>query len=102
MQLEAEIRTSPATRADRFVNDWQQLHRQRDQAFQSGNFTRAEDVTSSMGAMAKGLERDPQVDSLLRNRKIELGLHGSGSGGIGHQLHEYLGLGRGRGIGIGM
>jgi Ti-type conjugative transfer relaxase TraA len=102
MQLEAEIRTSPATRADRFVNDWQLLHRQRDQAFQSGNYTRAEAFTTSMGAMAKGLERDPQVDSLLRNRKIELGLHASGSGGIGHQLHEYLGLGRGRGIGIGM
>ena len=89
-------------RADRFVENWQRLHRQRDQAFQSGNYTRAEAVTSSMGAMAKGLERDPQVDSLLRNRKIELGLHASGSGGIGHQLHEYLGLGRGRGIGIGM
>ncbi len=52
--------------------------------------------------MAKGLERDPQVDSLLHNRRIELGLHANGSGGIGHQLHEYLGLGRGRGIGIGM
>lgn len=102
MQLEAEIRTNPAMRADRFVENWQRLHRQRDQAFQSGNYTRAEAVTSSMGAMAKGLERDPQVDSLLRNRKIELGLHASGSGGIGHQLHEYLGLGRGRGIGIGM
>ncbi len=102
MQLEAEIRTNPAMRADRFVSDWQRLNRQRDQAFQSGNYTRAEAVTSSMGAMAKGLERDVQVDSLLRNRKIELGLHASGSGGIGHQLHEYLGLGRGRGLGIGM
>jgi Ti-type conjugative transfer relaxase TraA len=102
MQLEAEIRTKPAMRADRFVENWQRLHRQRDQAFQSGNYSRAEAVTSSMGAMAKGLERDVQVDSLLRNRKIELGLHASGSGGIGHQLNEYLGLGRGRGLGIGM
>jgi Ti-type conjugative transfer relaxase TraA len=102
MQLEAEIRTNPAMRADRFVSDWQRLHRQRDQAFQSDNYRCAEAATSSMGAMAKGLERDAQVDSLLRNRKIELGLHASGSGGIGHQLHEYLGLGRGRGIGIGM
>jgi Ti-type conjugative transfer relaxase TraA len=102
MQLEAEIRTNPAMRADRFVSDWQRLHRQRDQAFDAGKYSRAEAATSSMGAMAKGLERDPQVDSLLSNRKIELGLHASGSGGIGHQLHEYLGLGRGRGIGIGM
>lgn len=102
MQLEAEIRTNPQMRADRFVENWQRLHRQRDHAFHSGNNSRAEAVTASMGAMAKGLERDPQVDSLLRNRKIELGLHASGSGGIGHQLHEYLGLGRGRGLGIGM
>lgn len=102
MQLEAEIRTNPAMRADRFVEDWQRLHRQRDQAFQTGNYRRADAVSASMGAMAKSLERDPQVDSLLRNRKIELGLRASGSGGIAHQLHETLGLGRGRGLGIGM
>lgn len=102
MQLEAEIRTNPAMRADRFVENWQRLRWQREQAFQSGNYSRAEAVTSSMGAMAKGLQRDVQVDSLLRNRKIELGLHASGSGGIGHQLTQYLGLGRGRGLGIGM
>lgn len=102
MQLEAEIRTNPARRADRFVENWQRLHRQRDQAFQTGNHSRAQAVSASMGAMAKSLERDPQVDSLLRNRKIELGLGASGSGGIAHQLHEAIGLGRGRGLGIGM
>lgn len=102
IQLEAEIRTNPQMRADRFVTDWQRLRHQRDQAFQSGNFRHADAATASMGAMAKGLERDPQVDSLLRNRKIELGLHQGVSGGIGHQLTEYLGLGRGRGLGIGM
>lgn len=102
MQLESEIRTNPAMRADRFVENWQRLHRQRDQAFQSGNYSRADAATSSMGALAKGLERDVQVDSLLRNRKVELGLHASGSGGIGHQLTQYLGLGRGRGRGIGI
>lgn len=63
---------------------------------------KTEATTASMGAMAKGLERDPQVDSLLRNRKIELGLRSSGSGGIGHQLYEHLGLGRDRALGIGM
>jgi hypothetical protein len=100
MQLESEIRTNPAMRADRFVTDWQRPHRQRDQAFQSDNYSRANAATSSMGVMAKQLERDVQVDSLLRNRRIELGLHTRGSGGIGRELTEYLGLGRGRGIGI--
>ncbi len=102
MQLESQIRTNPHMRADRFVENWQRLHRQRDHAMQSGNYARTEAATASMGAMAKGLERDPQVDSLLRNRKIELGLHPGVSGGISHQLNEYLGLGRGRGLGIGM
>lgn len=102
MQLESEIRTNPQMRADRFVSDWQRLHRQRELAFDAGKYSHANAATSSMGAMAKQLERDPQVDSLLRNRKIELGLHTRGSGGIGRELTEYLGLGRGRGIGIGM
>ena len=102
MALEAEVRTNPAMRADRFVETWQGLHRQRDHALQAGHHTRANALTTSMGAMAKGLERDAQVDSLLRARKIELGLRSSGSDGMGHQLKEYLGLGRGRGLGIGM
>lgn len=102
MQLEGEIRTNPALRADRFVENWQRLHRQRDQAFQIGNRSRADAVSASMGAMARSLERDPQVDSLLRNRKIELGLRASGAGSIAHQLQEKLGLGRGRDLGIGI
>ena len=102
MALEAEVRTNPAMRADRFVETWQGLSRQRERAFQAGHHNRAETITASMGAMAKGLERDAQVDSLLRARKIELGLRSGGSDGIGHQLKEYLGLGRGRGLDIGI
>ena len=102
MQLEAEIRTNPQMRADRFVSDWQRLHHQREQSFRTGDQPRANAATASMGAMAKGLERDPQVDSLLRNRKLELGLHPGVTGGIAHQLNEYLGLGRARDMGISM
>jgi Ti-type conjugative transfer relaxase TraA len=102
MALEAEVRTNPIMRADRFVENWQGLSRQRDHAFQAGDHNRANTITASMGAMAKGLERDAQVDSLLRQRKFELGLHDRGSGGISHQLKEYLGLGRARDIGISM
>lgn len=102
MALEAEVRTNPVMRADRFVETWQGLSRQRDHAFQAGDHNRASTITISMGAMAKGLERDAQVDSILRGRKVELGLHDRGSGGISHQLKEYLGLGRGRGIDMSM
>ncbi|MFM9828743.1 MAG: hypothetical protein ACKVOB_08365 [Sphingomonas sp.] len=52
--------------------------------------------------MAKGPERDALVDSLLRNRRIGLGLNIGDGGGIAHDLNDCLGLGRGREIGIGI
>lgn len=74
MQLEAEIRADPVQRADRFVNDWQQLGQARAVMQQSGNDNGAGRIAGRMADMAKGLERDPQVESLLRNRTRELGL----------------------------
>lgn len=74
MQLEAEIRADPVQRADRFVNDWQRLGQARAVMQQGGNDNGARRVAGRMADMAKGLERDPQVESLLRNRTRELGL----------------------------
>ena len=102
MQLEAEIRIDPAKRADRFVNDWQRLSQQREGAIKSYDQNRTSVVTGRMGTMAKALERDPQVESLLRARKIELGLGSDRSGGIAQQLSDHLGRGRARDIGISM
>jgi hypothetical protein len=57
-----------------------------------------------MGDMAKSLQRDPQMESLLANRKRELGIGGNlGSGqslGAELVLAHGIGLGRGRGIGL--
>jgi hypothetical protein len=50
--------------------------------------------------MAKSLERDPQMESLLRNRSRELGLPIAMGRGLGRDLVDYLGLGRGRGLSI--
>jgi Ti-type conjugative transfer relaxase TraA len=74
MQLEAEIRVDPVQRADRFVNDWQRLDQTRAVMQQRGNDNGAVRIAGRMADMAKGLERDPQVESLLRNRTRELGL----------------------------
>jgi Ti-type conjugative transfer relaxase TraA len=74
MQLESEIRVDPVQRADRFVNDWQRLGQARAVMQQSGNDNGAGRIAGRMADMAKGLERDPQVESLLRNRTRELGL----------------------------
>ena len=103
MQLEAEIRINPELRADRFVENWQKLSRQHQQMVDKGDHGRARAFSKHMSGMAERLERDPQVESLLRNRKAELGLQGRGSdGGIAHQLVETLGIKRTRDLGIGM
>jgi hypothetical protein len=52
--------------------------------------------------MAEGLERDPQLESLLANRKRELGIDIASGRSLGRELafNHGLGLGRGRGLGI--
>jgi hypothetical protein len=55
-----------------------------------------------MGDMAKSLERDPQLESILANRKQELGIAFESGRRLGIELAFTYGidLGRGRGIGI--
>jgi hypothetical protein len=57
---------------------------------------------SAMGDMAKSLERDPQLESILTNRKIELGITFESGRRLGQELAFIHGIdiGRGRGIGI--
>jgi len=100
MRLEAEIRTDPNLRADRLVERWQGLERQRARLERSGEWQGERTIRDHMGAMAKSLERDPQVESILRNRSRELGIGIDMGQGIGRDLLESLGLGRGRGLGI--
>jgi FMN phosphatase YigB (HAD superfamily) len=100
MRLEAEIRTDPNLRADRFVERWQGLERQRARLERGGEWQSERKIRDHMGAMAKSLERDPQVESILRNRSRELGIQIDMGQGIGRDLLESLGLARGRGLGL--
>jgi hypothetical protein len=100
MQVEAEIRADPSLRADRFVKRWQELDRQRTGSARDNNWQGEQKIRASMGAMAKSLERDPQVESILRNRSRDLGIPTDMGRGIGRDLLAYLGLGRERGLGI--
>lgn len=60
--------------------------------------------SANMRGMAKSLERDAQVESILRGRKASLGVDMRSARSIGQDLAEIAGIGRGisRGIGIGM
>jgi Ti-type conjugative transfer relaxase TraA len=97
---EAEVRTNPHLRADRFVERWQQLGDRSDDLYRNGRYAASKDCRLAMADMAKGLERDPQIESILRSRKLELGITMESTRSLGDDLAFSLGLGRGRGVGI--
>jgi hypothetical protein len=74
MNQEAELRADPYSRADRFVEGWQQLRQQHDELVRDGNFRGAKTTAQHMADMAKSLERDAQLESVLGLRSRELGL----------------------------
>jgi hypothetical protein len=74
MQLEMEIRMDPFQRADRFVEGWQQLQRHHEDLVRDGNFRGAKTTAQQMTDMAKSLQRDAQLESVLGLRSRELGL----------------------------
>ncbi len=102
LQLETEIRTDPGRRADRFVERWQKLDQASLRQYQAGDMSGYKATRSAMGDMARSLERDPQLESILANRKRELGIAFESGRRLGRELAFAHGidLGRGRGLGI--
>jgi hypothetical protein len=102
LQLETELRTVPSGRADRFVERWQKLDHTSQRQYQAGDMSGYKATRSAMGDMAKNLERDPQLEFILANRKKELGISFESGRRLGQELAFTHGidLGRGRGIGI--
>lgn len=102
LQLETELRTDPSRRADRFVERWQKLEHSSQRQYQAGDMSGYRATRSAMGDMARGLERDPQMESILANRKRELGISFETGRQLGRELAFAHGIdfGRGRGLGI--
>ena len=102
LQLETELRINPDRYADRFVERWQKLDQSSLRQYQAGDFSGYRATRSAMGDMARSLERDPQLESLLDNRKRELGIAFESGRRLGLELAftHGLDLGRGRGLGI--
>ncbi len=104
MQLEAEIRSDPFQRADRFVEGWQQMKQHRSDLQRDGDSKGARKVGEQMASIAKSLERDPQMESVLREHahKLDLSLPPMRERGssISHELVRSLGLERGRSLGM--
>lgn len=102
MDTEARVRVDPALRADRFVERWQQLSQDRDRLYRAGDMAGREKAGKAMAGMAKSLERDPQVESILRGRTrelgLEIGMERSRDLNLGRELSRDLGIGRDRGM----
>ncbi|WP_315715367.1 MULTISPECIES: Ti-type conjugative transfer relaxase TraA [unclassified Bradyrhizobium] len=102
LQLETELRTDPSRRADRFVERWQKLDQASRHQYQVGDMSGYKATRSAMGDIARSLERDPQLESILASRKNDLGIAFESGRRLGQQLALAHGIdiGRGRGITI--
>ncbi|WP_230483380.1 AAA family ATPase [Sphingomonas sp. Leaf21] len=72
MAEEQRVRLDPDARADRFVEGWQAMQRQRVGLERSGDTAGAERLQARMEKAAGGLARDLQLESALRRRAPEL------------------------------
>ena len=100
MALEAELRTDPTRRADQFVARWSKLQRDSERAYQVGNVERRKAIQTQMAGMAKSLERDPQMESILAARKAQLGITIETGRRLGAELAFNHGIDWGRGRGL--
>mgnify|MGYP001283856525 FL=1 len=99
-EREADVRSDPAKRADRFVEGWRQLGQHREDLQRDGDFRGARKVSEQMVGMAKNLERDAQVESILRGRKQDLGIDFETGRQLSHELASSVGIETGRSLGM--
>ncbi|MGE4483087.1 Ti-type conjugative transfer relaxase TraA [Acidocella sp.] len=102
LQRETEMRLNPELRADRFVERFRELKQASERQYAAGNYSGHRAARAELGNMVDGLQRDPQLESLLATRKKQLGIGMDFDSGmsLGRQLALSHGLGRGRGIGL--
>jgi len=100
MALEAEMRVDAPKRADQFVARWNKLRDLSERAYVAGDIEGRKAARSTMAGMARGLERDPQMESILAARKVQLGITIETGSRLGAELafNEGIDLGRGRGL----
>jgi Ti-type conjugative transfer relaxase TraA len=96
MAEERRVRLDPEARADRFVESWRGLARER----AGGDQVRADKATTRMGVMAEGLRHDPELAKTLERRAPELGLKLERGRSIEKSLEQSIGIGRERDRGL--
>lgn len=74
MKRENAALQDPHVRAERFVDRWQELQEQRRELRGWQHDEARARVESQMSGLAKGLERDPEAEGIVRDRSRELGI----------------------------
>ncbi|WP_037426429.1 Ti-type conjugative transfer relaxase TraA, partial [Sinorhizobium sp. CCBAU 05631] len=74
MDRERAALSDPNVRADRFIQRWQELEAERRTLTTGWHVEARAKVEGQMKGLTKSLERDPQLESVLRNRSQELGI----------------------------
>ncbi len=97
-QLAAEAKRLAADaekRAELFVAKW---NKETGRLHQAETYAVRDAARANLSDMAKSLHRDPQLESLLQNRRAQLGLDAVRGKTLSQDLQQYLGRGRGMGI----
>jgi hypothetical protein len=100
MVLESELRTSPERRAERFVGEWRKLSREREMHRFNADEAGVRRAEAGMTAMGRQLQRDPQLESLLRTRTRELGIEIGMEQSLSRTIQDWFDRSRQRGIGL--
>ncbi len=74
MDRERALQADPNVRADRFIERWNELRSERQQLRGWQHDEARGKVEGQMRGMSQSLERDPQLESTLRNRSQEMGI----------------------------
>ncbi|AOF98836.1 Ti-type conjugative transfer relaxase TraA (plasmid) [Blastomonas sp. RAC04] len=101
LRIEAQrVAAANEWRADNFVDQWQRQSQQYRALRKGGSAAASDKVRAELVGMAKGLERDPQLESVLANRRPQLGLDAMSTKTLSQDLQKSLGLSRGSGMGM--
>lgn len=101
MDRERALQADPNVRADRFIERWNELRSERQQLRGRSQDEAHGKVESQMRGMSKSLERDPQLESILRNRSSELGINSVQQGQtIAREMERQLTQSRSQNLGM--
>ncbi|MCF1485574.1 Ti-type conjugative transfer relaxase TraA [Allorhizobium ampelinum] len=103
MDRERSALNDPNVRADRFIERWQELKAERQQLRGFSQNEARGKVDALMRGMAQNLERDPQLENVLRNRAQELGIRRiQKDQNIAREMERQVTNSPGLGLGLGL